>query len=261
MSKVVGAKRNRKQDRHASILKELRRAPSLRIVELAMTLGVSTETIRRDLDELTALGSLNRTYGGAVRPPEAEPGVSERQKILLPERERIARATLALIRPGNILMIGSGATTVHVARRLAAESRDLTVITHAFGVASVLSTNPSMNVIMAPGRFNADEACTYGAHTVAFLGGFQVDRAILGASGLMLGGPTDADAESAAIYTAMVASAAVTTVVADHSKVDRSFLARYATWTQIDQLVTDRVVPPPLADRLDASGTETIIAL
>ncbi len=254
------AKRYGKRDRHTSILKELTRAPSLRIVELAIALGVSTETIRRDLDELTALGSLNRTYGGAVRPPEAEPGVTERQKILLPERERIARAILERIKPGTFLMIGSGATTVHVARRLAAESRNLTVITHAFGVASVLSSNPSITVIMAPGRFNPDEACTYGAHTIAFLAGFQVDRAILGASGLMLGGPTDANAESAAIYTAMVGSAAATTLVADHSKIDRSFLARYATWTQIDELVTDRAVPPPFADRLGASGTEIIIA-
>jgi DeoR/GlpR family transcriptional regulator of sugar metabolism len=255
MTKRIG-----KQERHASILRALMRTPSLRIAELATALDVSTETIRRDLDELTAQGSLNRTYGGAVRPPEAEPGFGERQKILLPERERIARATLALVKPGNVLMIGSGTTTVHVARCLAAEAIDLTVITHAFGIASVLSANPGITVIMAPGRYNPDEACTYGARTVSFLAEFQVDRAILGASGLMPGGPTDANAESAAVYSAMVAAAAATTLVADHSKVDRSFLARYATWAQIDQLVTDREIPPPLADRLAASATQIIVA-
>ncbi len=252
--------RSNKQERQASILKQLSRAPSLRIAELAVGLGVSTETIRRDLDELTALGRLNRTYGGAVLPPEAEPAVKEREKILLPERERIAQATLGLIKPGNFLMIGSGATTVHVARRLAADCGNLTVITHAFGVASVLSANPTITVIMAPGRFNPDESCTYGGYAVAFLAGFQVDRAILGASGLMPGGPTDADAESATVYTAMMSSAAATTVVADHSKVDRSFLARYATWSQVDQLVTDRELPLPLADRLAACDTEIIVA-
>lgn len=260
MTLVTAGGRTSKQERQASILKQLSRAPSLRIAELAIGLGVSTETIRRDLDELTALGRLNRTYGGAVRPPEAEPAVNEREKILLPERERIAQATLSLIKPGNFLMIGSGATTLHVARRLAAESRDLTVITHAFAVASALSGNPTMTVLMAPGRFNPDESCTYGAHTVTFLAGFQVDRAILGASGLMLGGPTDANAESAIVYSAMMGSAAATTVVADHSKADRSFLARYATWPQIEHVVTDRTLPPPLADRLAASGTKTVIA-
>lgn len=252
--------RSSKQERQAAILKQLSRAPSLRIAELAIGLGVSTETIRRDLDELTALGRLNRTYGGAVLPPEAEPAVREREKILLPERERIARAALGLVRPGSFLMIGSGATTLHVARRLAAESRDLTVITHAAAVASALAVNPTMTVIMAPGRFNPDEACTYGAYTVSFLAGFQVDRAILGASGLMPGGPTDANAESATVYTAMMNSAAATTVVADHSKADRSFLARYATWSQIAGLVTDRALPPPLADRLAACGTAVLLA-
>jgi DeoR/GlpR family transcriptional regulator of sugar metabolism len=249
-----------KPARHAAILRELSLSPTLRIADLAVAYGVSTETIRRDLDELTALGQLNRTYGGAVRPPEAEPAVNERHKILRAERERIARTIVPQIRPGNVLMIGSGATTVHVARQIAAECRDLTVITHAFGVATALSANRTIAVIMAPGHYNADEGCLYGAHTVAFLGTFQVDRAILGASGLILAGPTDANADSAMVYTAMIGSAAETSVVADHSKVDRSFLARYAVWPQIGELVTDRPLPAALADRLAGSGTRVIVA-
>ena len=249
-----------KTERQAAILRQLRLSPSLRIAELAASLGVSTETIRRDLDSLTALGRLNRTYGGAVRPPEAEPAVNERHKILVPERERIARAVMPLIKPGNVLMIGSGATTVHVARRIAVEHKNLTIVTHAFGVATVLSQNPTISVIMAPGHYNPEEGCMYGAYTVAFLGGFQVDRAIVGASGLIVSGPTDANAESANVYSAMIGAAAVATVVADHSKFERSFLARYAVWPQIDQLVTDQAPPPSLSGHLGLTGTEIIVA-
>ena len=249
-----------KKDRQSAILKDLTLSPSLRIAELAAALGVSTETIRRDLDELTALGRLNRTYGGAVRPPEAEPAVNERHKILQAERARIARAVVPLIRPGNVLMIGSGSTTLHVARVLASEFNDLTVITHAVGVATALSHNATIKIIMTPGHFNPAEACLYGAYTVGFLAGFQVDRAILGSSGLMLAGPTDANPESALVYTAMIGSAAATTVVADHSKFDRSFLARYATWSQISEVVTDAPLPGVLGDRLAASGTSVIVA-
>ena len=57
----------RKEDRQQQILRELAETPTLRIGDMARTHGVSTETIRRDLDELTRRGVLNRTYGGAVR--------------------------------------------------------------------------------------------------------------------------------------------------------------------------------------------------
>jgi DeoR/GlpR family transcriptional regulator of sugar metabolism len=63
--------RRPKATRQSQILQELERAPSLRVAELARRLDVSTETIRRDLDEMTARGELNRTYGGATRPPRS----------------------------------------------------------------------------------------------------------------------------------------------------------------------------------------------
>ena len=42
-----------KSSRQSQILAELDSSPSLRVAELARRLDVSTETIRRDLDELT----------------------------------------------------------------------------------------------------------------------------------------------------------------------------------------------------------------
>ncbi|MFW8363109.1 DeoR family transcriptional regulator, partial [Klebsiella pneumoniae] len=80
----------RKEDRQQQILRELAETPTLRIGDMARTHGVSTETIRRDLDELTRRGVLNRTYGGAVRAMNSEPTVTERHQLFTEERERIA---------------------------------------------------------------------------------------------------------------------------------------------------------------------------
>lgn len=63
---------------------------------LARRLDVSTETIRRDLDELTEQGVLNRTYGGAVRSLSTEPSITERHTLFVAERERIAKASVPL---------------------------------------------------------------------------------------------------------------------------------------------------------------------
>ena len=231
--------RRAKSERQSQILAELNLAPSLRVAELAEHLQVSTETIRRDLDELTEQGLLNRTYGGAVRPLGSEPSVSERHSLFIAERERIARAAVPLIKTGGVVIIGSGATTVHVARRMAVELSNITVITHSFAVAAVLSVNPTIKVIMLPGDYHASEGATVGVQTVSFLGSFYADFAILGASGLTVEGPTDALIECGAVYGAMSKRAAKTLVVADHSKFDRIFPCRYVAWRDVDHLVTD----------------------
>ena len=79
----------KKQARHRRILAELEQRPALRVAELAEMLAVSTETVRRDFDELSMLGQVSRTYGGAVRRSSSEPSVNERHHLLVAERERL----------------------------------------------------------------------------------------------------------------------------------------------------------------------------
>ncbi len=247
-----------KSSRQSQILAELDSSPSLRVAELARRLDVSTETIRRDLDELTDQGLLNRTYGGAVRPLSSEPSVTERHRLFVEERQRMARTALKVIGDGRVLMIGSGATTVHVARRIAVEMKNITVITHSFGVATVLAYNPTIKVLMLPGEYQADEGATVGAHAISFLGNFHADYAITGASGLAADGPSEALLECGAVYTAMISRAAKCVVVADHSKFDAVFPSRYAAWRQIAALVTDVMPGEGLAKTLAASKVEIL---
>ncbi len=248
-----------KDERRRRILTELGQSPSLRVGELAALLGVSTETIRRDLETLRGDGALSRTYGGAVRAPAVEPGVHERHALFSAERQRIARAAAPLLAGARLVLMGSGATTTHVARRIAVEMKHVTVVTHGFGVATVLSINPTIEVIMAPGRYNPGEGALHGAQTLRFLEDLHADWAILGASGLTAEGPSDALIEMAAVYGAMARRARRRMVVADHSKHGAQFPARYAPWAGIDALVTDRPPSGPLARALDAASVRVTV--
>lgn len=249
-----------KAARHSHILAEVGQTPSLRVAELAARMGVSTETIRRDLDELTEQRLINRTYGGAVRSPGAEPAVGERHGLLVAERERIARAASARIKPGAMVMIGSGATTTHVARRIAIDHRRLTVVTHSFSVATVLALNPTIDVLMAPGRYLASEGAMVGALTTRFFGDYAADVAIVGASGLTSEGATDAMVEEAAVYGTIVSRAAEVLMVADRSKFDQVFPARFASWREIGTLVSDAKPDGTLAETIKRHGVELVLA-
>lgn len=249
-----------KSDRQSRIVAELRATPSLRVNELAALLGVSTETVRRDLAELDERGLINRTYGGAVRPVAFEPALAEREKLLIEERERIAAAAVGLVESNDILMIGGGATTTIFARRLAAERDHLTVITHALSIAVALASNPFHKVLMLPGQYDSREGLIHGPDTIDALQKYRASKAFLGASGLTPEGPNDAGVGPGLIYGAMMRRAAQAIILADHSKFDRPSLSVYGPWSPGVTLVSDAVPDGELGEALKISGAHLIHA-
>lgn len=248
-----------KASRQDLIVRELQATPTLRVSELAASLGVSTETIRRDLDELGSRGLINRTYGGAVRPFGPEPTIRERHQMLVSERESIAAAAARFVQHGEVLIIGGGATTTHVARRLAAEKRDLTVFTDSFAVATVLAPNPTVKVLICPGRYNGQEGCMSGSETIDYIGRIYANHAFLGATGLTEDGPNDADMDAAATYRAMAMRASEVTIVADHTKFERAAISVYSRWPGIARLVTDEPPQGALRQALERAGVDVVV--
>ena len=107
---------------------------------------------------------------------------------------------------------------LHFARRIAADLKDLTVITHSFPVAMALGGNPSFIVISCPGTYDPHEGNVTGAETVDFLERYNVNWAILGASGITGAGPNEARAGGAAIKRVMLARAEQNMLLLDHSR-------------------------------------------
>lgn len=249
-----------KSARHQHIVAQLTAAPLLRASELAGSLGVSGETIRRDLMELHERKLISRTYGGAARPFALEQAVDDRKAVMIAEREAMAAAVAATVHPREVLMIGAGATTYFVARALAARVNDISVVTHDVAIADALAVNPTIRVLFCPGRYHAAERYVYGAQTISSIHGYEANRAIVGATGIGARGIHDADDEAGAIYGAMVKRAAEAILVADRTKFDQPALAVYAQWAGIDRLVTDRAPTGALADAIRAAGTEVVVA-
>lgn len=253
-------KYSKRARRQQEILQILAEEPTMRVKALAGRLDVTTETIRRDLEELAEQGLISRTYGGAMLRTEAEPVLSQRERELVKEREGIARLAFRECATGKTFMIGSGATTAILAKRLAFELRNVTVIAHSFAVATALAQNPTIRIVMAPGVYHAGEGAMHGAQTIRFLQDYTADWAILGASALSPDGPSDALIEAGDVYATMLRQASHNMIVADHSKFDRMATARYAQWSEIEVLVSDRRPEGPLMRALERSEVRFIQA-
>ncbi|MBM3600837.1 MAG: DeoR/GlpR transcriptional regulator [Alphaproteobacteria bacterium] len=249
------------EERHAQILALVRRDGIVRVVTLATRFGVTTETARRDLDELAANGAIKRTYGGgAGRSLIDEPGIGVRTRAHAAERGRIAAAAAAMIEPGDALMIDCGSTTSLFANALAARDLHLTVLTNCLPVATALATSRHCRIILCAGDYVAREGGVYGSDTIDFIRRFKANRAVIGAGGLTAEAVTDADSQSCAVKRAMIEQADRTTLLLDGSKFDLIQFERVCPLNELDEIVCDAPPPKRLVAGLKQAGVSVIVA-
>jgi len=243
-----------KDARFERIIAELRARPTVRISELAQTFGVSAETVRRDIDELSRRGLVDRTYGGATAHALAhEPAVNERYRILVEERGRIGTRAAHLVEPGDVLMIDSGSTTTHFAQRLAAVAQNLTVLTNCLGVALALGQTPSIRVVLCPGDYDAQEGGSFGPETCAFLRRYNATKAFIGASGLTAEGPAEANSAATWVKRSMIERSDRSLLLVDRTKFAARSLELVCPLEDIDDIVADSAPGPDLKDALAAA--------
>jgi DeoR/GlpR family transcriptional regulator of sugar metabolism len=250
----------KKPVRQAQILAELAASPTVRISHLADAFGVSTETVRRDIDELTRRGLVERTYGGAaVRPIGRQPGIDARGQMAVDERARIGRAAASLVEAGDVLMVDSGSTTAQFARALAASGKVVTVITNSLGVAGELA-EASGRVVLCPGDLSGRERGVYGPETTAFLARFHADVAFIGASGITAEGPTEVESRAAWVKRTMLERARRRILLVDATKFDEPHLEVVCPLAGLTDLVADRAPSGALGRALAAAGIRLTVA-
>ena len=249
------------EERHKQILALLRHEGTVRIATLAKAFAVTTETARRDLDELGASGALMRTYGGgASRSLVDEPALGDRSRAHPAERAAIARTAASLVESGDAVMIDGGSTTRAFAQALAARELHVTVVTNCLPVARALGANPNCRTLILPGNYSAREEGTYGADALDYLRRFKANKAFIGAGGLTADGVTDADSQGCAIKRAMAERADETILLVDRSKYDQAQFEHVCALAELDAVVSEASPPRRLAESLKRAGVRVILA-
>lgn len=242
------------EERRARILDWLRRHGRVEVLDLARMLGVSEHTIRRDLLELQAQGALQKTHGGAVALDTARLGFEARAAVLPQAKQAIGAAAAQRVRPGQTVILDAGSTTLAMARALTA--RPLTVVTNALDVAQCFDRDPAVQLVLTGGSWQPAQRALWGPAALGVLAGCRADWAVPGACALDAQmGVTASDEADAAVKRAMVAAAARTMILADHSKQRSVAPFAVASWREVHTLVTDRPW-----DEVAALGVEVCVA-
>jgi DeoR family transcriptional regulator of aga operon len=241
----------------------------LEVDEAAAVLGVSTATIRRDLDQLAEQQMLTRTRGGAVAH-----GVSYELPLRYKttrnpsQKQRIGKAVAGLVAAGEVVGLTGGTTTTEVARALALRgdiTADpgpagprrpvLTVVTNALNIANELVIRPQIKIVVTGGVARPQSYELTGPLAGGVLREITLDIAVLGIDAIDPRHGAYARHEDEASINRLLAEQANRVVVAaDSSKVGHRAFAKICGIEAIDTLVTDEGIPAEAVERLKEAG-------
>ncbi|RTM03247.1 MAG: DeoR/GlpR transcriptional regulator [Hyphomicrobiales bacterium] len=247
--------------RHGEILRLLGEEGTITIASLAERLGVSQETVRRDVKPLADDGSVLKMHGAVGLASMVGEAPFERRMRENAEAKRlIARMVAATIRDGEAIMLDTGTTTSFLARELLGHRR-LTVVTNSSDIARTLATVNGNKVYMAGGELRSDSGAAFGISAIEFVSRFSVDHAVISIGAVdAAAGLTDYELEEAEFARMVLSRGQRSLVVTDHTKFGRQGLVRVCGFDGFSELATDRPPPPEIAAALSQGGARLTIA-
>lgn len=250
--------------RRAKILEELDSKGQVAVTELSKLFNISEVTIRNDLDHLEKQNMLIRARGGAIKIKFQRMGfdlsISDKQKEFLKEKQLIAKEAIKLIEEGDTIVLDSGTTATEIAKNLG-QFTNLTIITNALNIASILSEYEGINIFMPGGSLRKKSLSLVGVLADENFEKFYCDKLFLGADGFdTTHGLSTPNSEEAHLNQIMMKIARKVIVVADSRKFERRRFAFIGPISDVDVVITDSGIKEEDKSRLERSGVEVIVA-
>ncbi|HOE40994.1 MAG TPA: DeoR/GlpR family DNA-binding transcription regulator [Rhodoferax sp.] len=249
--------------RQLTLLSVVQAQGSVTVEHLADQLGVTLQTVRRDVQRLADNGLLTRFHGGVRAPGSTVENIAhqQRENLNTAGKLRIARAVAAAVPNHCSLMLNIGTTTECIARALV-RHLGLRVITNNLNVATTLSANTNCEVIVVGGVVRGRDRGIVGEAAVDFIRQFKVDIAIIGISGIEPDGSLrDFDYREVKVTQTILTHARQIWLAADSSKFNRPAMVEVGKLSQIDRLFTDAPPPDPFPALLRDAQVDCELAI
>ncbi len=227
-----------KKERQAFILQQLNVHNKVISADLCLQLGVSEDTVRRDLQELSDEGALLKVHGGALSKSfhfrlQSAPVYHESEK------RNIADKASQLISDGMIVLL-SGGTTIRQLVNALPPTLNATFITISIPIALELMNHPNSDVIFIGNTLDKNTQTAVGAEVVKKLAGIRADICFLGTNSIdVKAGITDSEWEIIEIKQSMIASADHLVSMAISEKLNVSQRLQVCKIEEVDTLITE----------------------
>jgi DeoR family transcriptional regulator of aga operon len=248
-------------ERHKFILETLKKDGFIKVADMAKALDVTSVTIRKDLKYLEEKKLLYRTHGSAspINPLASDLNVTEKEKIKMDEKKRIAHAACKLIEENDSVIIASGSTVYTFAEYLKPLGH-LTVVTASLKISILLNEMNDVDVIQLGGNVRKNSFSVVGDYSGSFFEDITCSKLFLGVDGIDPEyGITNSNIEEAQLNKRMMQSSLRTVILADSSKFGKRGFGRICNLDQVDIIITDSGIPAFMAKTVEEAGVELII--
>ena len=252
-------------DRRQFILDRLESQGAGSYAEFAAALGVSTMTVRRDLEELIRQEAVIQIVGGVQRASApsylAETALRSRLAVRRPEKRAIARLALDLIGAGQTIFVDGSSTCLELARALAKERHGLTVVTNSALACLELGQNSGNTIVGIGGHYDANSLSYVGPQAEDWAKTLFVDLAFVGTKGILPAkGTFESSMPTFRIKQITARRCGRLVLLADHSKFGQRALSKVLDIEQIHTVVTDdRIARADLA-QLEKKVRQVLVA-
>ena len=232
------------------------------LADLAHRLGVSVNTVRRDLQQLEEQGLVRRIRGGALYTKQAdvEAPLDVRWREHTQEKRLIAIAAAELIQPDEIALLDTGSTNLYLAKELRGKKR-VTVVTCSLPVMWELKDDSQINLVGLGGELYRQEKYFHGPQVDQELAQLRADKLFLGIASIEAeNGLSELHLAEVPMKRAMLGVANERIVLADGSKVGHSSFFRLCAVSDVNMLITDPSADPTEIAKLEMAGLKVLVA-
>jgi len=244
------------QERKTYLLKRLQRDGKIEAKAVAEGLGLSDDTIRRDLRELAAAGKLQRVHGGALPMVQADADLTARREIATHSKQAVGKAAAALIKPGQVVIVDGGTSALQLISHLPIGQKN-TVVTHSPTIASALENHTSVTVIMIGGILFRHSMVNVGAAAIDAMSKLRADTFFMGVAGVDVdAGLTTGDLEEAHVKKALSERATETIVMASAEKLNVASTYVVMPVKSVSGIVVDSATPKSFVKSMKTNGLD-----
>lgn len=252
-----------KEERIRKIVELLEEKGSITVKDLSEHFDVTMMTIRRDLEAIQSQDCIIRTHGGAIyRIPQNEQyGLPsyDRMGLLAEEKIRIAKKVAEMINKDEMVFLGSGTTTLYVAKEIALRD-DISIVTNSLAILNELATNGKMPLIGVGGYLRRSEFSMIGHITNDMIKEIHVDKVIMGMRGIHPRfGLTSDHPEELMTDRNIIGIGELVMIVADHTKIGHVAASRTAYLNSAHVIITTKNASREIIDGIRNQGVKVIL--
>ncbi len=247
-------------ERQKRIIETLKSDGSVWVSKLSQELGVTEETVRRDLEKLEKQEALVRTHGGAIPIVESnrEMSLEKRKHLNADAKEKLAKEAVKYILPGDTVFLDASTTTFYMAKELK-NLKDVTIVTNSIRIVAELAGTANLKVISVGGLVSANQSFVGTLATNYINENCYANKVFFSSRGTTpSGGILDSNEQEWAIKQAMINNADTKFYLCDKSKIGRVGFVKLADFSEIDYFISEKGFDEKLRSMLEEAEVDVI---